>query len=96
MSRPKTIAYRRYEAVEGIALTLEYSTRAKNVEVIPDDDDLAAAGVYCVLVLWEWVALWAVKFRGDNPGWKVNGRTNDDEADPLAKLPSERLFHGGR
>ena len=95
MPRPKSIAYRRHETVEGVALVLEYSTRAKNVEVIPDDNDLAAADVYSVLALWEWVARWAVKFRGDNPGWKVNGRGNDDDADPLGKLPSERGFHGG-
>lgn len=90
MPRPKTIAYRRYETVEGIPLTLEYSTRAHNVEVIPDNDELAAASAYSVLALWEWVSRWAVEFRLKNPGWKVNGRTDDAEADPLARYPAER------
>lgn len=90
MPRPKTISKRTYERVEGVLVTLEYSKRAHNVEVIPDDDDLAAASVYSVLALWEWVARWAVEFRRLNPDWKVNGRTDDAEADPLAKHPSER------
>lgn len=90
MPRPKTISERQYPTVEGIGFTLEYSKRARNVELIPDDDDLAAASVYAVLACWEWLARWAVEFRRQNPGWKVNGRTDDAEADPLARYPADR------
>lgn len=94
MPRPKTIAYRRYEMVEGVSVTLEYSTRARNVEVLPEDADLATASAYSVLAVWEWLARWAVKFRDENPGWTVNGRSAEDEADPLGKPPSEKAWRG--
>ncbi len=89
MPRPKTISSRQYETVEGIAVVLEFSNRAHNVEIIPDDGDIAVASAYSVLALWEWLARWAVEFRRRNPGWKVNGRTDDAEADPLAAYPAE-------
>jgi hypothetical protein len=96
MPRPKTIAYRRYETVEGVSVTLEYSTRCRNVEVLPDDDDLTAASAYSVLAVWEWLARWAVAFRDKNPGWTVNGKSDEQETDPLARLPSEHVWHGRR
>ena len=57
----------------GIGARFEYRYQKKDVRVIPDEDDLAAANCYGVLYFWSAVANWAVRFVAANPGWTING-----------------------
>jgi hypothetical protein len=59
---------------------MEYYWKKRDVVVIPDEDELAAADCYSVLYLWSCIANWAVRFVTANPGWSVNG------ADPVETL----------
>lgn len=83
MSRPKTIWRTTEDVCEGIRYELEYSKRARNVQVIPDDATMRAADVLEVLRFWEKIAAWASRFRAANPDWTVDGRTEADEANAL-------------
>jgi hypothetical protein len=57
----------------GIGARFEYYNAKKDVRVIPDEDDLAAATCYDVLYFWNAVANWAVRFVAANHGWTING-----------------------
>lgn len=67
----------------GVYCRFEYYWKKKDVRVIPDEDEIAAAGVYEVLYLWTAVANWSVRFCAANPGWTVNGD------DPVERLDAE-------
>lgn len=50
-----------------------YDDAARNVEITPDEGDLAAASGLQILSLWATIGRWADSLKDSHPGWTVGG-----------------------